>query len=658
MYPVFVAGDGAGSRVICPTTVMRAVFLTTVMSLCAVAYGQAATGIGNGGGSSFEIGARAAGMAGAYITGGDDASIVFYNPATLGAWDSLRLTGGYGYLSGDGFAGFGALVLGDTLPKIGGTIGIGYHVVSLNNITLRGSRNKSVYDSSSRQAVISYGRRLGKISKRLSVGATVRHARIRGLQGKDYALETDLGVRYVHRYWTWAAVGRNLFGSNLELGGDGQPIRASAVVGGAYTSGWLDPGIKLRGAVDYEALIDTADRVRLGAEMLWLAGDNLTLAVRTGYVAGASQRGRPSVGMGVRWNVMDIGLEIDYAYFRNEDAPHVDKYGHTLSFSVQPQKIIHGLYRRLSASQELDTVAILNEAYDERYKHFDNLRTRYDDLVSQYDTLVDSQDSTRVYQDSALWAGHQALPFATTGNRPVLAQSEVNRLEKKREEELELIQEERDECQDSLISAITELRTTSGHRDMLEGMVREYVDSLNSLTRIADKQVDSLVVDRLESMPDSLLATMELMSLDMLVAIARNRLDSLRFLQALIIDSLVLHVWPQNKAALDLLASIELQGCQMLRLEEKQNRDTASLLERYDHYCMLVSICPDSTVRGEVLHLRNSLKLILTSQSNLNRAISWFHVGQADSTDFYLELAGAQDPSIKEALDALSRYLH
>jgi len=406
--------------------VSTAAIVAAMASLCLAAPSRAASGVWGGGGSQFEIGARAAGMGGAYITGGDDASIVFYNPATLGVWNSLRLTGGYGYLSKKGFAGFGSLVLGDELPIVGGKVGFGYHVVGFENVPTNTTAARAASDWSIRQCVISYGRQL---HPKLSAGGTVRHVKHTSLSGEESNLEAGLAILYAGDHWSCAVVGRDLLVPDLDLEGTGHALRASAVIGGGYTTDWLNPGMKLGGAADYEALKDAADRVHLGVEMRMMVRGNLSFALRTGYIVGPSQRGRPSVGAGLRWTVFDVGsIDVDWAYFRNEDSPHIDKGGHTVSVSVEPQRILGWAFGKrhtrdtvvVTRVPVIDAAQIVQDAFDALFD-------------STYDRM--SRHFLGGDYDSAIVAAYQLQPLATTPPRHHKATDVLEAIRQVRDEE-------------------------------------------------------------------------------------------------------------------------------------------------------------------------------------------------------------------------------
>lgn len=609
---------------------MRTTFLSLVMCLCVVASSHSASGVGNSGSSPFEIGARAAAMGGAYTTECGDASVVFYNPAGVGGWDSLQLAGGYGYLSRKGFSGFGSVLFGKDLPRIGGRVGVGYYVAGIENVGGDAVRTGEAYDSSGRFGVISYGRQIEELDSGLTIGVSLKHARFRrfGIDNKSW--ETDLGVRYEHNAWTLAAVGRNLL--DQDNGGFGDALRAVGVIGGAYTTELEKYSIKLRGVADYEALRKPGDLLHLGSEIEWMARDNLAFAFRFGLTTDFSYD-RASVGGGIHWFVYDVGIDIDYAYSRLEDDPFLDRWGHTVSISVQPRGIVDWLRKKKPPppSEPLVSVAqpiVVDTAQIVR----DTLDAMFDEVFFRMATGFIAGEL-----DSAIVAAYQLIPLATTPDKTLIAQYA-----------LELVRAERDlglgiEPTEQPVAIDDKPVPPRPH-------TKEFVDYIGENWLL----YHNLIRDLLDKL-DSLELAAEGASYQQYMEGARECLADSMYVEAYWNIAEALDLNPSDSASLALKRKIEWEGCEWKMSEAVNAYNSDSLVSAFELFKTACDICIADTANGLANSLLDEIRLELERRERWVRESDYpphqkgLEEGESKSSQ------GESGSSIKEVVEFIMR---
>ncbi len=242
------------------------------------------------------VGARAAGMGGAYVSVADDGTALYWNPAGLSRVEGHRLT-----LSHVSWLSDATYQHASYAAPLGRDAAFGVALeqgsVSWDN-TGEGS-----FESGDFAGIAGYGRR---VSEALGVGAGLKFlSSSLGDQGAS-SFAADLGV--VYRMSDAARVGaavRNL-GPGMTFDAEADPLPATMTVGGSYV--WKS----LLLSADVEKVNDLGATPRLGVEYApvphlalrggWIGGDETALSGLTG-------------GVGVNWKEQ---WGLDYAYRSSE----------------------------------------------------------------------------------------------------------------------------------------------------------------------------------------------------------------------------------------------------------------------------------------------------------------------------------------------------
>jgi len=238
------------------------------------------------------MGARAAGMGGAYVSLADDATSLYWNPAGLSRLSGHSVTVSHvSWLDDAGyeFASY-AMPLGRT-----GTVGLALEQGSIS----WDNTGEGEFEAGDFCGALAYGRRL---SDRLGVGAAVKY--VSSDLGDDGArtYAFDVGASYrLARSITLGLAVRNV-GPGFAYVDEEDPLPATVAAGGSWI--WKD----LTVGVDLEKENDLAVAPRVGLEYRPLRG----LALRGGFIGGEeSALSALAGGVGVNW---DNAWALDYAY--------------------------------------------------------------------------------------------------------------------------------------------------------------------------------------------------------------------------------------------------------------------------------------------------------------------------------------------------------
>jgi len=268
----------------------------------------------------ISIGARGAGMGGAFEGVANDVSSMFYNPSGL-----VYVQGTSVFVSHTAWMadmGFEALGIAKNIPDFG-VVGIGMGYLGSGDIERTTVENPDGgignFSTEHWFASVSVARRL---TDKFSVGGNVKFIRERLDDESSNAWATDLGVHYMTGFKSLRlAMSVRNFGPEIQLSGtyydldNGQPLSTSSEylpyhfpltfkIGMAMEL-YEDTDYRVTGAVDVEHPNDNLERLRGGVEgVIWQK-----LALRTGYAYNHDSESL-AFGAGFLWNNMTV----DYSY--------------------------------------------------------------------------------------------------------------------------------------------------------------------------------------------------------------------------------------------------------------------------------------------------------------------------------------------------------
>lgn len=293
----------------------KLVILISIACVLSVASVDAAAQDGTGGTRSvFSIGAgsRAIALGGAFSAIGDDASVLYYNPAALrlcrrpgAVLNHIQLLSGFSDATYD--------FLGLVYPTISaGSIGLGIMTVGTGGI--RGfdefSRETGELDYRESQVILGYAfdlpwRYVGDVTAGASVKALNQRV------GEFSAAGTGLDIGFVYRpkYVRRVAVGCNLqdiVGAETKLVTLTDKVDRTIMVGAGYTYPFAN-GSSLSLALQMNAPQRDEKEFRFGAEYLF----KNFVSVRVGFDSESI-----TAGLGLGWR----GFSFDYGFFSRGDA--------------------------------------------------------------------------------------------------------------------------------------------------------------------------------------------------------------------------------------------------------------------------------------------------------------------------------------------------
>lgn len=285
-----------------------------VLALLLVA-GAAPVFAQDGGTSSvFMLGAgsRGIGLGRAFVSLADDASSVYWNPASLRNVGSMQFMAMYMPLFGD-FTGAGYSYFGFVYPTLSaGSFGVAF--MSLGTTF-------DVYDIASRpggegkagesQFLVSYAaeRHLGWLMGSMATGASFKISRQTVDPFSSTSPGVDLGFRYIPDGWKSLSLGVNLqdiVGAQYKLDLAEDRVDRTILAGAGYTRKF-DNGSALRLMFQYDLPERADNRFHVGAEYAF----SRLIALRAGFDDGTA-----TFGLGV--GAFNYGL--DYAFYSLDEA--------------------------------------------------------------------------------------------------------------------------------------------------------------------------------------------------------------------------------------------------------------------------------------------------------------------------------------------------
>lgn len=271
-----------------------------------------ASGPGTSGGQFLRVGvgARAAGMGGAFSSLADDASAIYWNPSGLAQLSQKEVTLSYNAYFLDTSAQF----LGYAQPMAGGVFGVSVNMLSVKDIGKRSvtggdadAPDQGTFKTSDLAGTLAYARKLDD----LNLGVGVKYISS-DLGSSDYgtasanAFAVDLGAMYNINENLQASLAVLNLGTKLKYISESDPLPLNIKPGVAWKG---DVGFgKLNAVLDADLLVnDGLNYVQPGVEYWPIE----MLAIRAGYQIGRdSSAGGLGAGLGFRHS----SLSVDYAF--------------------------------------------------------------------------------------------------------------------------------------------------------------------------------------------------------------------------------------------------------------------------------------------------------------------------------------------------------
>lgn len=307
--------------------VNRIVFAWVLLVVIMAIFGKSAVAASDGGRTAADflqigMGARAAGMGGAYSAASDDAGSAYWNPAGLTSVSGGEVVLGHFALYQDIKVEYGALAF-----KTSNRTSVAVSITYLGYGQIDGY---DVGGNSTGEQIAAYDWASGlsfayRLNENVSFGATGKfiNQRLDDISGSAYAL--DFGARYEFERFTVAGVLAN-FGSSMDFDGVTEKLPTSARLA-VSTHPW---GPSFGTSLELDNRFQGGSTIKHGVEYCY----DDQYFVRTGYnyLPQADQR---SFGQGISFGVgARFGrAEVDYAYTPGEKYASEDL--HRLSLKLQ-----------------------------------------------------------------------------------------------------------------------------------------------------------------------------------------------------------------------------------------------------------------------------------------------------------------------------------
>ncbi len=284
--------------------------ITILMSVLTAAAPSACLAQGTSGAQflGIGIGARAAGLGGAYVSLADDGTSLYWNPAGLAQVGGHRVSFSHVSWLSDAAYQFAAYAL----PVGDGAVGVGLEEGALS----WDNTGEGVFEAGDFMGAVGYGRRL---RPNLGVGGSAKFiaSSLGENRASTYAFDLGLAYRPVEDVLVGAVV-RNI-GPGMAFEDESDPLPVTLAAGASYD--WRDVTV----ALDFEKVNDLGLTTRLGVEYRPIE----QLALRAGY-AGESESALAALTAGVGFNWNDAWA-VDYAY-RSSDLGGVHQFGLSAAF--------------------------------------------------------------------------------------------------------------------------------------------------------------------------------------------------------------------------------------------------------------------------------------------------------------------------------------
>ncbi len=345
---------GRMKRTKCAYEILLAV---AVVALFVCTFAPAYAGDGDGGTQSvFSIGAgsRALGLGRSFVSIADDASSVYWNPATLRNVQQAQLMFMYMPVFGD-FTGADYVYFGAVYPTLNaGAFGAGFQRIGAKFDAydeFSSSLGEQSYSESQILITYAFERRSKWVLGTLATGASFKIVSQNVDPYSSTAPGVDVGFRWIPDAAPSFAIGVNLqdiSGAEQKLAVDTDVTYRTIMAGAGYTRRF-DNGSALRLLFQVDMPEKADSRYHAGAEYEF----SRYIALRAGY-----DEGNISFGFGV--NVSAFG--VDYAYLSRDEAGQ----SHPVTFSVGVGPTLDDKRREISDAEAEELQALIQQQYATR----------------------------------------------------------------------------------------------------------------------------------------------------------------------------------------------------------------------------------------------------------------------------------------------------
>lgn len=304
--------------------------------------------------SALGAGSRALSLGQAFVSVADDASAIYWNPATLRDVKSKQLMGMYMPLYGD-FTDATYTFLGATYPTLSaGALGVGFMRVGTS---FEGFDDQSIptgtQDYSETQILVGYAfeRRYPFTMGTLAAGLNFKISNQKIMEFSSTSPGVDVGFRYVPDFAKSLAFGLNLqdvVGPSHKLVSEADQTDRTIRAGVGYTNVFAG-GSAVRVMLQLDAPERAANKFHMGAEYAFSQLVSLRMGIDDGDLT-----------FGVGFAVKGLGL--DYAFVNREAAGA----SHPVTFTVNYGKTLLEQRELLNQEREAAEQRMIKDAFAKR----------------------------------------------------------------------------------------------------------------------------------------------------------------------------------------------------------------------------------------------------------------------------------------------------
>jgi tetratricopeptide (TPR) repeat protein len=347
-----------------------------------------AAGDGDGGTQSvFSLGAgsRAIGLGRSFVSLADDASSIYWNPATLRNVQRGQVMFMYMPLFGD-FTGADYIYFGAVYPTLSaGAFGVGFQRVGTSFDAYDDlSRPLGESNYSDSQFLLSYAfeRQSKWLWGTMAVGANFKVVRQEVEPFTSTAPGADLGFRWIPKGAESLAIGlhfQDVFGAEQKLDTDTDITYSTVMLGAGYTHAFSGGSmLRLLLQIDMPEKADT--RYHLGAEYAFTK----YVALRAGYDEG-------DITFGVGFTVSTFGL--DYAFMNRGDDPGSSN---SFTFTVDVGKSLDERREEIAQREAEELEELIRQQFESRVAGYRTQAARYE-AQRDYAAAMDEWQSVLAY---------------------------------------------------------------------------------------------------------------------------------------------------------------------------------------------------------------------------------------------------------------------